>query len=185
MIPASMQKEVVMSNANQPEREIVIFFQSLPRRVRIAGMDDIETITDEPEKSEGEEPWCLTCREYTDYRRKWSTVSRANTDGGTYPDMVETPHCIDCQKPMLYLGTCRNLVWAMNSLAWLSWTVSLATILSLFDLSLGSLLAVCLLSISCFGISRIPRKSRLALGEWKKWKEEISFKELIGPKPKA
>ena len=174
-----------MSNANQPEREIVIFFQSLPRRVRMAEMDEIETITDEPEEPEVEEPWCLTCRAYTDYRRKWSTVSRADTDGGTYPEMVEIPHCIDCQKPMLYLGTCRNLVWAMNSLAWLSWTVFLATILSLFDLSPGSLLAVGLLSISCFGISRIPRKSRHALVEWKKWKEETSFKELIDPNPKA
>jgi hypothetical protein len=46
-------------------------------------------------------------------------------------------------------------------------------------------LAVGFLSISCFGISRIPRKSRHALGEWKKWKEETSFKELIDPNPKA
>ena len=57
----------------------------------MSAMDDIETITDEPEEPEDEEPWCLTCREYTDYRRKWSTVSRADTDGGTYSDVVETP----------------------------------------------------------------------------------------------
>ena len=148
-------------------------------------MDDIETITDEPEKSEGEEPWCLTCREYTDYRRKWSTVSRADMDGGTYSDVVETPHCIDCQEPMHYLGNCRNLVWAMNSLALLTWAVVLVATLSLFDLSTGSLLTLGLLSILCLGISRIPSKSRQTLREWRKWKEETSLKELIDPKPKA
>ena len=150
----------------------------------MSGMDDIETITDEPEEPEGEEPWCLTCREYTDYRRKWSTVSRADTDGGTYPDVVETPHCIDCQQPMHYLRSCRNLVWAMNSLACATWTIALVTTLSLFDLSPGSLLGLGLFSILCLGISRIPGKSRQTLSEWKKWKEEECFKELIDPNPK-
>jgi len=160
------------------------FFQSLQRRVRMSGMDDIETITDEPEEPEGEEPWCLTCREYTDYRRKWSTVSRADMDGGTYPDVVETPHCIDCQQPMHYLSSCRNLVWAVNSLACATWTIALVTTLSLFGLSQGSLLGLGLFSILCLGISRIPGKSRQALREWKKWKEEASLRELIDPNPK-
>ena len=144
-------------------------------------MDDIETITDEPE---GEEPWCLTCRGYTDYRRKWSTVSRADMDGGTYPDVMETPHCIDCEQPVHYLRTCRNLVWAMNLLACATWTIALLATLSLFDISSGSLLAFALSSILCLGISRMPHKSRQVLREWKKWKEEESFKELIDPKPK-
>ena len=36
----------------------------------MSAMDDIETITDEPEEPEDEEPWCLTCREYTDYSQE-------------------------------------------------------------------------------------------------------------------
>ena len=147
-------------------------------------MDDIETITDEPEAPEGKEPWCLTCRGYTDYRRKWATVSRADMDGGTYPDVVETPHCIDCEQAMHYLGSCRALVWSMNFLACAMWIIALLATLSLFDLSSGSLLAFALYSILCFGISRMPRKSSQVLREWKKWKEEESLKELIYPNPK-
>ncbi|MEK9634394.1 MAG: hypothetical protein VW622_11190, partial [Opitutae bacterium] len=143
----------------------------------MSAMDDIETITDEPEEPEDEEPWCLTCREYTDYRRKWSTVSRADTDGGTYSDVVETPHCIDCRQPMHYLQSCRNLIWAMNSLACVTWALVLAVTLSLFDLSGGTLMALALFTLLCRGISRIPGKSRKALREWKKWKEEESLRE--------
>ena len=174
-----------MSNANQPEREIAIFFQSCQRRFRMHEMDDIETITDEPEEPEGEEPWCLTCRGYTDYRRKWSTVSRADMDGGTYSDVVEKPHCIDCEQPLHYLRSCRALVWAMNSLACVTWTIALLATLSLFDLSSGSLLAFALFSILSLGISRMPHKSRKVLSEWKKWKEEESLKELIDQAPKT
>ena len=147
-------------------------------------MDDIETITDEPEEPEDEEPWCLTCREYTDYRRKWSTVSRADTDGGTYSDVLETPHCIDCRQPMHYLQSCRNLVWAMNFLACVTWTLALAVTLSLFDLSSVTLMALALFTFLCLGISRIPGKSKQALREWKKWKEEESLRELIDPNTK-
>lgn len=147
-------------------------------------MDDIETITDEPEEPKGAEPWCLTCRGYTDYRRKWSTVSRADMDGGTYPDVVEIPHCIDCEQPMHYLRSCRALVWAMNFLACTIWTIALLATLSLFDISSGSLLAFALSSILCLGISRMPHKSRQVLREWKKWKEEESLKELIDQNPK-
>ena len=145
-------------------------------------MDEIETITDEPE---GEEPWCLTCREYTDYRRKQSTVSRADMDGGAYPEVSESPFCIDCQNSMHYLRTCRSLVWAMNLLACATWTIGLLTTVSLFGLSTGSLLAFGLFSIFCLGISRIPRKFRQVLREWRKWKEEEGLKELIAKKTKA
>ena len=179
-----MQNYFVLSTANQPEREIAIFFQSWRRRVRMNGMDDIETITDEPEEPEGEEPWCLTCRGYTDYRRRWATVPRADTDGGTYSDVVETPYCIDCEEPMHKIGTCRNLVWAMNSLACATWTIALLTTLTLFDLSAGSVLGFALSSLLCLGISRVPAKSRKVLRAWKRWKHEEALKELMDQIPK-
>ena len=148
-------------------------------------MDEIETITDESEEPEGEEPWCLTCRDYSDYRRKWSTVSRADMDGGAYPEVVETPHCIDCGQPMLYIRSCRLILWSVNILAGGTWAIGLLATLSLFGISSGSLLAFGLFSVLCLAITRLPGKSRQVLREWKKWKEEESFKELIDQKPKA
>ena len=147
-------------------------------------MEEIETITDDRDEPEGEEPWCPACRGYTDYRRKWSTVSRADTDGGVYPEVSETPHCIECERPMHYLGACRKLVLASNGLALATWGVCGLATLTLFDLSTGSVLAFGLLSLLSFGLSRIPRKSRQVVKAWKRWKEEESLKELIDPSPK-
>ena len=76
------------------------------------------------------------------------------------------------------------MVWAINFLACAMWIIALLATLSLFDLSSSSLLAFALYSILCLGISRMPRKCRQVLREWKKWKEEESLKELIDPSPK-
>ena len=146
-------------------------------------MDDIETITDEGQQPEGEEPWCVKCREYTDYRRKWSTVPRSDMDGGIYSEVNETPHCIECSQPMHYLSNCRLLVWSVNSLMALGWSIALMVAYVLFEFSLVGISMLALFSLLCFALSRIPRKSRAILREWKRWKEEQGLKELIDQSP--
>ena len=66
--------------------------------------EEIESLDPQEEK---EEPWCVVCREYTDYRRKWNTLPRANLDGGTYSENVESPHCVECENQMIYLSHCK------------------------------------------------------------------------------
>ena len=68
--------------------------------------EDIESLNP-PKKTE--EPWCSTCRSYTDYRRKWDAFPRANLDGGIYAENIESPHCIDCEQQMHYLSHCRRI----------------------------------------------------------------------------
>ena len=68
---------------------------------------------------------------------------------------------------MHYLQSCRNLIWAMNSLACVTWALALAVTLSLFDLSAGTLMALALFTFLCLGISRIPGKSRQGCGSGK------------------
>ena len=47
---------------------------------------DVEDLNSVDLPDEQEEPWCSTCRAFTDYRRKWDTVNRSDLDGGIYSD---------------------------------------------------------------------------------------------------
>ena len=76
-------------------------------------VEEIESL-DPPDIQE--EPWCSTCKEFTDYRRKWDSVSRGDLDGGAYSDLVESPYCIECGSPMLLLSNCKRLVRWTNLL---------------------------------------------------------------------
>lgn len=150
--------------------------------------DEIEDLSlDEDEKTE-EEPWCLTCREYTDYRRKWTTVSRADLDGRTYSENSEAPHCITCGNRMLLLSHCRILVLGINIFSLSIGILAFMCSFVLFEFSPSSLFGLLLVSLLAFGLTRAPRKSRLWLKEWKIWKEEQGIMELtersLDPKEK-
>ena len=137
--------------------------------------EEIESL-DPPE--EKEEPWCVVCREYSDYRRKWSTLPRANLDGGTYSENVESPHCVECENQMIYLSHCKLITGFFWVLGLLILGISLVCTLALFPLSWGSLIGFSLFLLLSFAIVRIPRKSRRYLAEWKIWKKEKGIKEL-------
>ena len=137
--------------------------------------EEIESL-DPPE--EKEEPWCVVCREYTDYRRKWNTLPRANLDGGTYSENVESPHCVECGNQMIYLSHCKLITGFFWVLGLLILGISLVCTLALFPLSWVSLIGFSLFLLLSFAIVRIPRKSRRYLSEWKVWKEEKGIKEL-------
>jgi len=139
-------------------------------------VEDIESIDPPPTL---EEPWCATCHAFTDYRRKWDTIQRADLDGGSYSENFEIPHCIDCDKPMLLLSTCRKLVWSVNSLTILSWLIGLLGVLVLFGISYGSIIGLLIHGGFCYLTSRLPLKSRLTLQSYKKAKKEESLKELL------
>ena len=98
-------------------------------------VEDIEPL-DPPE--EKEEPWCHTCHAFTDYRRKWDTYNRADMDGGSYSEIVEVPHCINCDHSMLLISTSRKLVWFVNFLALLTWGVGLLCVIILFEFTFSS-----------------------------------------------
>ena len=57
-------------------------------------VEEIESL-DPPESKE--EPWCSTCLGFTDYRRKWDTVSRGDLDGGAYSEVLESPFACNAQ----------------------------------------------------------------------------------------
>jgi len=145
-------------------------------------MDEIEDVPNEPPE---EEPWCSACPGYTDYRKKQSSVSRADTDGGAYPEIVVVPYCVDCDEPMHYLRHCRAITWSVNLLAALIWVIALLCVLFLFSPSPGSLAGLVLVTLLSYAMSRSPRRSRAVLGRWKRWKEEEGIKELLDRKPET
>ena len=141
--------------------------------------EEIENLYSSDPPAKDEEPWCATCHAFTDYRRKWDTIQRADLDGGSYSENFEIPHCIDCDKPMLLLSTCRKLVWSVNSLTILVWLIGLLGVLVLFGISIGSIIGLLLHGGFCYLTSRLPLKSRLTLQSYKKAKKEEGLKELL------
>lgn len=141
--------------------------------------DEIEDISlEEDEEKPKEEPWCLTCRGYTDYRRKWSTVSRADLDGRTYSENSEVPHCIACGNRMLLISHCRILVSGINIFSLSVVILAIMCSFVLFEFSAISLFGLLPVSLLAFGLTRIPQKSRRWLREWRIWKEEQGILEL-------
>jgi len=141
--------------------------------------EEIENLYSSDPPAKDEEPWCATCHAFTDYRRKWDTIQRADLDGGSYSENFEIPHCIDCDKPMLLLSTCRKLVWSVNSLTILVWLIGLLGVLVLFGISIGSIIGLLIHGGFCYLTSRLPLKSRLTLQSYKKAKKEEGLKELL------
>ena len=141
--------------------------------------EEIENLYSSDPPAKDEEPWCATCHAFTDYRRKWDTIQRADLDGGSYSENFEIPHCIDCDKPMLLLSTCRKLVWSVNSLTILVWLIGLLGVLVLFGISYGSIIGLLIHGGFCYLTSRLPLKSRLTLQSYKKAKKEEGLKELL------
>jgi hypothetical protein len=139
-------------------------------------VEDIESL-DPPE--EKEEPWCYTCHAFTDYRRKWDTFNRADLNGGSYPEIVEVPHCIKCDHSMFLISTSRKLVWSVNFLALLTWVVGLLCVIILFEFTFGSCIGLLIHGSICYLLSRLPKKSRLTLTSWKKAKKENAVRELL------
>lgn len=141
--------------------------------------EDIEDL-DEPESpDQPEEPWCRTCRGFTDYRRKWDSVSRGDLDGGAYPELVESPYCIQCGNPMLLLSTCKRLVLWTNLLTCTAFLLAMLSVWVLFGINLSSLLGLGIFGLLCFLTSRMPQKSRLTLVTWKKAQKEENLKQLL------
>lgn len=141
--------------------------------------EDIEDL-DEPESpDQPEEPWCRTCRGFTDYRRKWDSVSRGDLDGGAYPELVESPYCIQCGNPMLLLSTCKRLVLWTNLLTCTAFLLAMLSVWVLFGINLSSLLGLGIFGLLCFLTSRMPQKARLTLVTWKKAQKEENLKQLL------
>ena len=141
--------------------------------------EQIEDLTPNQSPSESEEPWCSTCHAFTDYRRKWDSIQRADLDGGSYSENIEVPHCIDCEQPMLLLSTCRKLVWSVNFLAIISFFIGLLSLFVLFGFSIGSVIGLSLHAGFCYLMSRLPQQSRLTLLSHKKTKKGETMKELL------
>lgn len=99
-------------------------------------MDD--EIVDLHVKSKDEEPWCSICSRFSDFRRKWSTVSRADLDGGCYSENSETPHCETCGSPMHDLRLCSKLTRVVHLLVSLHVVISGLVCFWLFDPSVQS-----------------------------------------------
>ena len=140
--------------------------------------DEIVDLSEEKK----EEPWCSTCSDFTDYRRKWTTVARADLDGGAYSENMEIPHCVTCGAVMQYLENCKRLVFSVRILVILFILLSTMVFFYLYDPSVFSLLclSVCLLVANV--LDRLPVESRRALWTHKvfmKGKELSNAKKIL------
>jgi hypothetical protein len=143
-------------------------------------MDEvIEDLTPDESPQNKEEPWCRFCHAYTDYRRKWDACGRADLDGRSYSEIIEVPHCIECDRSMMLISTSRKLAWFVNLLALLTWFVGLLSVIMIFEYSFGSCIGLIILGCICYLFSHLPKKSRLTLISWKKAKKEEAIKDLL------
>ena len=140
--------------------------------------NQIEDLIPDESAIEDEEPWCRICPSRS-ARRKWDTFNRADLDGGSYSEIVEVPHCINCDHSMLLISTSRKLVWSVNFLALLTWVVALLCVIILFEFTFGSCIGLLIHGSICYLLSRLPKKSRLTLTSWKKAKKENAVRELL------
>ena len=141
--------------------------------------DEIEDLEKTSATDQPEEPWCSTCHQFTDYRRKWDTINRSDLDGRSYSENIEVPHCIDCGNPMLLLSTAKKLVWSVYTLSVLAWIVGLLFVGTLFGFNLQTILVFLIFTGFCFLCSRLPQKSRLLLRSRMQAKKEQGLRELL------
>ena len=112
---------------------------------------------------DGNEPWCSSCLAFTDYRRKWQSLPRADLDGGTYTENTENTHCVDCGSRMYKLSNCRQVLWFVRLLALLFMLLASMVCFYLFPPTLMSLLCWLLCLLFTGGVVRIPVNARKAL----------------------
>ena len=118
------------------------------------------------------EPWCILCSGFTDYKRKWNTYPRADLDGGTYAEYTETPYCTVCQTMMYDLRSCKQLVWGFRIIG--------STILLLASLVCFLIYDFSAVSVTIFGgvfivtiiLVNAPSKSRKALASYALYLDE-------------
>ena len=139
-------------------------------------VEEIESL-DPPESKE--EPWCSTCLGFTDYRRNWDTVSRGDLDGGAYSEVLESPFCVQCSSPMLFLSTCNRLVLWTNLATSFAFAMAMLSVWTLFGINSASMFGLGVFGLFCFLTSRIPQKSRLALVTWRKAQKEENLRKLL------
>ena len=140
---------------------------------------DVEDLDPVEPPGEQEEPWCSTCRAFTDYRRKWDTVNRSDLDGGIYSDNIEVPHCIDCGKVVRLLSHSKKLVWSVNLVLLFAWGIGLLTVQVLFEFNLTSFLILTFYAGLCYLVSLLPHQSRKDLHTWKQAKRDLSIQDLL------
>lgn len=109
------------------------------------------------------DPWCSECSGFTDFKRKWTSYSRANLDGGTYNENIETPHCVECGSPMQDLRTCRQLVWSFRLFALFFLILCTCFCFFFFNFSFWTVIVWLAGLFTSFLIAKIPNSARNAL----------------------
>ena len=121
--------------------------------------EEIVTLNNEP----SEEPWCSSCHNFTDYKRKWTAYPRADLDGGTYSEIVEVPHCVHCGSGMFDLSNCRKFVWGVRLCAYAFLIVVSLLCFFLFDITATGMTLWSLCFLITILLCKLPVKSREAL----------------------
>ena len=140
---------------------------------------DVENLNSVDLPDEQEEPWCSTCRAFTDYRRKWDTVNRSDLDGGIYSDNIEVPYCINCGNVVRLLSHSKKLVWSVNLLLLFAWGIGPLTVQVLFEFNFTTLLIITFYAGLCYLLSLLPSQSRKALHTWNQAKRDQSIQDLL------
>ena len=110
-----------------------------------------------------EEPWCSNCSAFTNYRRRWTTVTRGDLDGGVYAENLEIPHCVICGSEMHFLKSSRRLVRFTEIISLLCIIISSLVCFYLYDATIGSYLSWVLMVMSSLLLLKLPKGAKKAL----------------------
>jgi len=110
-----------------------------------------------------DQPWCSSCSDFTDYRRKWTSVTRGDLDGRVYAENLEIPSCIICGSEMHFLKSSKILVRFTKMISLLCIIISSLVCFYLFDATISSTLVWVLLVLLSVLILKLPKRAKKAL----------------------
>ncbi len=130
-----------------------------------------------------EQPWCSNCSDFTDYRRKWTSVTRGDLDGGVYSENLEIPSCIICCSEMHFLKSSKMLVRFTKMISLLCIIISSLFCFYLFDATIASSLVWVLLVLLSVLILKLPKRANKALETYHAFIHAQKIKVTFGAVP--
>ena len=76
-------------------------------------------------------------RAFTNYRKRWTTVTRGDLDGG-FIENLEIPHCVICGSEMHFLKAVGDLFGLLEIISLLCIIISSLVCFYLYDATIGS-----------------------------------------------
>ena len=131
-----------------------------------------------PNQPDLNSPWCGSCELHTDFKVVWGSVTRLDSDSGTYSETVEVRRCLECNEEMFKIKDYKALIMAVNITLFLIWSGLFYSSFYLFQEPRFVLLAFPIYTVPIALAWFFPTKARKRYGHWKKWAKTQVFWEL-------